>query len=85
MSAISLHPASPSISASLRALFHRSFAEASAQGRIYRSLKDLPDHLLLDIGVDPRNVPTRTEGEIARPDLVHHGLGAMGFRTSAKS
>jgi uncharacterized protein YjiS (DUF1127 family) len=83
MSAITLHPASPSIS--LRVLFHRRFAERGSQGRLYNSLKDLPDHLLLDIGVDPRNVPTSTEGEIARPDLVHRGLGAMGFRTAARS
>jgi uncharacterized protein YjiS (DUF1127 family) len=83
MSAVTLHPALPAIS--LRALFHRRFAEASSQGRLYRNLKDLPDHLLLDIGVDPRDVPVSAEGGIARPDLAFSGLGAMGFRTAAKS
>jgi uncharacterized protein YjiS (DUF1127 family) len=83
MSVITLHPASPAIS--LRALFQLRFAEASAQGRLYRSLKDLPDHLLLDIGVDPRDVPTKTEGGIARTDLAYSGPAAMRFRTAAKS
>jgi uncharacterized protein YjiS (DUF1127 family) len=82
MSAITLHPASPAFG--LRALFHWRFAETISQARLYRSLKDLPDHLLLDIGVDPRDVPTQTEGEIARPDLVYSGPAAMGFRTAAR-
>jgi uncharacterized protein YjiS (DUF1127 family) len=85
MSAITLHPASSSIIVSLRALFHRRFAEGGSQGRLCRNLKDLPDHLLLDIGVDPRDVPVSAEGEIARPDFVYSGPGAMGFRTAAKS
>ena len=85
MSATTLHPAYPSISFSFRALFHRRFAAGGSQGRLYRNLKDLPDHLLLDIGVDPRDVPASGDGEIARPDLVYSGLGAMGFRTAAKS
>jgi uncharacterized protein YjiS (DUF1127 family) len=85
MSAITLRPASPSISRSLRALFHRRFAGSRSQGRLYRSLKDLPDHLLLDIGVDPRDVPARGEGEIAQPELVYAGQGAMRIRMAAKS
>jgi uncharacterized protein YjiS (DUF1127 family) len=73
----------PSIS--LRALLHRLFAAGSSQGRFYRSLKRLPDHLLLDIGVDPRDVPVNGEGETARPDLALTGLAARMFRTAAKS
>jgi uncharacterized protein YjiS (DUF1127 family) len=83
MSAIVINPASPAFS--LSALFHRRFSGSRSQGRLYRSLKDLPDHLLLDIGVDPRDVPVRGEGETARPDLVYSGPGAMGFRSVAKS
>jgi hypothetical protein len=85
MSAITFTPASSATGFSLRALFHRPFAAECPQGRLYRSLKDLPDHLLLDIGVDPRDVPARTEGVIARPDLVYLGVNAAGLRTAAKS
>jgi hypothetical protein len=83
MSAITLHLASPVFS--LSALFPRRFTGSSSQGRLYRSLKDLPDHLLLDIGVDPRDVPVSAEGGIARSDLVYSGPAAMAFRTVAKS
>jgi uncharacterized protein YjiS (DUF1127 family) len=85
MSAIAINPASPALGQSLNALFHRLFSAGRPQGRLYRNLKDLPDHLLLDIGVDPRDVPVNGEGGIARPDLVYAGPGAMGFRTAAKS
>jgi uncharacterized protein YjiS (DUF1127 family) len=85
MSAITFHPAASVIRSSPRALFHRLFAAQRAQGRLYRSLKDLPDHLLLDIGVDPRDVPVSGEGEIARPDLAFKGGSATGLRTAAKS
>jgi uncharacterized protein YjiS (DUF1127 family) len=85
MSAITFPPASSATGFSPRALFHRLFAAERPQGRLYRSLQDLPDHLLLDIGVDPRNVPTRAEGVIARPDLVFLGVNPTGLRTAAKS
>jgi hypothetical protein len=85
MSAIAFNTASPAIGPSLRALFHRLFSAGGPQGRLYKNLKDLPDHLLLDIGVDPRDVPVSGEGGIARPDLAYLGLGAMEFRTAAKS
>jgi uncharacterized protein YjiS (DUF1127 family) len=85
MSAITFTPASSAKGFNPHALFHRLFAAERPQGRMYRSLKDLPDHLLLDIGVDPRNVPVRTEGVIARPDLVYLGVNAAGLRTVAKS
>jgi uncharacterized protein YjiS (DUF1127 family) len=83
MSAITLQPASPTFS--LSALFRWRFTGSNSQGRLYRNLKDLPDHLLLDIGVDPRDVPVSGKREIARPDLAFSGLGATGFRTVAKS
>jgi uncharacterized protein YjiS (DUF1127 family) len=85
MSAITFNPASSATGISPRALFHRLFAAQYPQGRLYRNLKDLPDHLLLDIGVDPRDVPARAEGVIARPDLVYLGVNAAGLRTAAKS
>jgi hypothetical protein len=85
MSAIAINPASLAFGQSLTALFHRLFSVSGPQGRLYRDLKSLPDHLLLDIGVDPRDVPLSGEIGIARPDLVSSGQGAMGFRTAAKS
>jgi uncharacterized protein YjiS (DUF1127 family) len=85
MSAITLTPASSATGTSARALFHRLIAAQRPQGRLYRNLKDLPDHLLLDIGVDPRDVPARTEAQIARPDLVNIGTAAALNRTAAKS
>jgi uncharacterized protein YjiS (DUF1127 family) len=85
MSAITFSPASSATGISARALFHRLIAAQRPQGRLYRSLKDLPDHLLLDIGVDPRDVPARTETLIARPDLAFKRIGAAGLRTAAKS
>jgi uncharacterized protein YjiS (DUF1127 family) len=85
MSAITFTPASPASSFSPRALFRQLFAAARPQGRLYRGLRDLPDHLLLDIGVDPRDVPVRAEGAVARPDSAYSGLGVVEFRTAAKS
>ena len=85
MSITAARPVSHSLAESLHALFSPLFAGKSAQGRLYRGLKDLPDYLLLDIGVDPRDVPVRTEGEGARPDLLHGGLVARVFRITAKS
>jgi uncharacterized protein YjiS (DUF1127 family) len=85
MSAITFIPASPAISSSVRALFRWPLAAVRPQGRLYRNLKDLPDHLLLDIGVDPRDVPAGAEGVIARQDLVFLGVNATGLRTAAKS
>jgi uncharacterized protein YjiS (DUF1127 family) len=83
MSVIVINPASPAFS--LSALFRWRFSVSSSQGRLYRDLKDLPDHLLLDIGVDPRNVPVRGEGGIARPDLLYQELTAAALRTAAQS
>jgi hypothetical protein len=57
----------------------------ASQVRDYDELKALPDHLLLDIGVDPRDVPFNVAGEISRPDLAHSGPGTAAFRTIAKS
>ena len=54
-------------------------------GSILRNHAVLPDHLLLDIGVDPRDVPFNVAGEIARPDLAHSGPATATFRTIAKS
>jgi hypothetical protein len=85
MSVVAFTPASNSIGARLHALLTHLVPEKTSHGRLYRDLKNLPDHLLLDIGIDPRNVPGNTEAEIARPDLVHRGVGATVFRTVAKS
>ena len=85
MSITATRPASQSLAESLHALLSPLFAAKSAQGRLYRGLKDLPDYLLLDIGVDPRDVPVRAEEAGAWPDLLLGGLTARVFRTVAKS
>jgi uncharacterized protein YjiS (DUF1127 family) len=85
MSIIAIPHASPSITERVQTLLQRLFARESAQGRLYKDLRNLPDHLLLDIGIDPRDVPNRTDGVIARPDLAHGGVVTMAFRTVAKS
>ena len=85
MSIAAFAPASPSLIERAHALLALLFASHPSKGRRHRSLKNLPDHLLLDIGIDPRNVPTNTEQEIARPDMAHRGLTGLVFRTVAKS
>ena len=84
MSAITLSHASPSLSDRLHALVSRVFAGRSAQGRLYGGLKDLPDHLLLDIGVDPRKVPPRG-GETEAGTALDFKVAAALFRSAAKS
>ena len=85
MSITATRPVSFAIAARLRTLQERLFAGKGPQGRLYRDLIDLPDHLLLDIGVDPRSVPSSADDVIARPDLLYTGPAAAVFRTAAKS
>ena len=85
MSITAARPVLHSLAERLYALLSPLFAGISAQGRLYGGLKDLPDHLLLDIGVDPRDVPAQAECEIARSDLMYARPGARGFRNVAKS
>jgi uncharacterized protein YjiS (DUF1127 family) len=66
----------------------RAFAAAERQTgrrRLPRELASLPDHLLLDIGVDPRCVPHPAGEIIARPDLTRTGLVPPVWRSTAKS
>ena len=84
MSITAARPVSFPIAERLHALFSRFIAGKSAQGRLYRDLKDLPDHLLLDIGVDPRDVPVRTEEAGARPEVFWRDATSVNFRTAAK-
>jgi hypothetical protein len=53
--------------------------------RLPRELASLPDHLLVDIGIDPRRVPNPAGEIIARPDLTRNGLVAPIWRSTAKS
>ena len=85
MTITAARPVSHSFAERLHDLLSPLFAGKSAQGRLYRQLKDLPDYLLLDIGVDPREVPVRVEAAGVGPDLLHGGLAARVFRTVAKS
>ena len=85
MSIIAFAPVSPPITERLHALIQEVVTGISAFGRSYKKLHYLPDHLLLDIGLDPRDVPQVVDALIARPDLAYSGLAARIFRTVAKS
>lgn len=69
----------------LPAFLTRLFSAARVQERLYTELKDLPDHLLIDIGIDPRSVPLSLNEAIARPDLAHGGVVTAHGRVAAKS
>lgn len=84
MSITATSPVPHSLAESLHALLSPLFAGRSPQGRLYRGLKDLPDHLLLDIGVDPRDVPVRAEEAGARAEVLWREATAMTFRTSGQ-
>jgi hypothetical protein len=57
----------------------------SRRWRLPREVVALPDHLLLDIGIDPRSVPNPAAEEISRPDLARSGLVPPLWRSTAKS
>jgi hypothetical protein len=80
MSVTATRPISFSIAERLHALVSPLFAGKSAQGRLYGDLKDLPDYLLLDIGVDPRGVPGVAHEGSTRPDLLWEEATAMTHR-----
>ena len=67
------------------AALKRLFAAKGKQGRLHTQLKDLPDHLLLDIGIDPRSAPISVHEAIARPDFAHGGVVRANLRTAAMS
>ncbi len=69
----------------LRERLAHAFTRKVDQGRQYGDLRDLPDYLLLDIGVDPRDVKNGRLELIDRPDMLHHGSTTFEFRTTAKS
>ncbi len=85
MSVLTFEFASPSLISRLPELLRRLWETNTSPVRNFHNLKTLPDHLLLDIGVDPRDVPFNVVGEIARPDLAHSGPATATFRTIAKS
>jgi len=53
--------------------------------RLPRELSSLPDHLLVDIGIDPRWVPNQAGEIISRPDLTRDGVVVPIWRSTAKS
>ena len=85
MSVIAIHRTSPSIVERVQALLQRLSKTEGTQSRLYKDLKNLPDHLLLDIGIDPRRTPLSLDEAIARPDVAHGGLVAAQHRSAAKS
>jgi hypothetical protein len=62
-----------------------SIESKAGHPRLPRELASLPDHLLIDIGVDPRWVPNPAGETISRPDLSHSGLATPIWRSAAKS
>ena len=85
MSITATRPVSHSLTGSLHALLLQLFAGKSPQGRLYGGLKDLPDYLLLDIGVDPSDVPVRGEEMGARAEVLWGDASAISFRAVAMS
>ncbi len=83
MSAIALAPAP--IASHLFVLVAQLFARKNSMVRSLTGLQNLPDYLLLDIGVDPRDVPNNLDEVITPPDIAHGALVAPVFRTTAKS
>ncbi len=69
----------------LQVLVKSILSASVAQARQYTQLKELPDHLLLDIGVDPRSAPVSLQEAIARPDYAHGGVVLAHARTVARS
>lgn len=53
-------------------------------GRLFNQLKGLPNHLLLDIGVDAHTVPTRLETTLTRPDVFYQTQAAARSRSAAR-
>lgn len=66
------HPLSIPASSRLRALvsrvFHAFDSEPAAQ--LPAELQRLPDHLLLDLGVEPHRVRPSTTASAIRPELI---------------
>jgi uncharacterized protein YjiS (DUF1127 family) len=85
MSVLTFESTSPSLISRLPELWRQLWKANNPQVRDYSDLKALPDRLLLDIGVDPRDVPSNVAGEIARPDLAHSGPATAAYRIIAKS
>lgn len=74
----------PSVSG-LRILFKRLFSHFATRDRSKDSLRALTDHMLLDIGVDPRGVRCQTVERIERTDAFDSDLTALHFRITSKS
>lgn len=68
-------------------LLRRLLAASERERRhpLPRELVALPDHLLLDIGIDPRSVPNPAAEAISRPDLAFNSLTTPRWRSTAKS
>lgn len=48
-------------------------------------LASLPDHLLVDIGIDPRDVPNPAGTGAADPDLARYGIPTSLLRAIPRS
>lgn len=69
------------------ALLRRLLAasEQNSRRQLPQDVVSLTDHLLLDIGIDPRSVPNPAAEAISRPDLAFNGLTPPRWRSTAKS
>lgn len=72
MSAVPCHTAiaRPTILSTLLQILRRKHP---APGLTDKELTSLPDHLLVDIGVDPRDVARPTQRELDRIELLYRG------------
>ncbi|WP_315926185.1 hypothetical protein [Mesorhizobium sp. SP-1A] len=73
MSDCVLTPVRPAPASDLWAFFRRLLAPRAPRGLPQESLLELPDHILIDIGVDPRDVARPAEQQADRLGLLDRG------------
>jgi len=81
---MSIHP-SPALFDHVRTWFSAAKKPVALDADHLSELKGLPDHLLLDIDVDPRSVCGSTMDVNAGTDAVDGWLVSIVDRTAAKS
>ena len=53
--------------------------ERPASARLPAELRRLPDHLLRDIGIDPRDVSPESAHPLTTPDILHSPAAMAAF------
>ncbi|MGL4490278.1 MAG: hypothetical protein ACRCU5_12635 [Rhizobiaceae bacterium] len=85
MSVHAISYASPNAVRGLGALVTRLLALKAPHDNHANELAGLSDRLLLDIGIDPRDVQNNDVNYAAQPDVLDAELTIVKFRTAAKS